>query len=449
MTAGRAAGDARRPTSHLRWWIIVAACAGNAINYLDRANLGVAVPFMSKELHLGTVAVGYALGAFFFTYAPALLLMGYLVDRWGARVVGGVAVAIWSVFSGLTSVVQTGTMLIGLRLLLGLGESGAYPAWVKALAEWFPRQERALGTIIYDNGARIGSTAAIPLITVIIAAVGWRASFALTALLGLLWIPLWVWLCRRPREHPRVSAAELRHIEAGGARQDDEQQGTAAPAQVRWIDLLRYRSTWGMVLGLFGNGCVVYFFITWFPTYLIDVRHFTLLKLGLLGALPGLCAIGAGFLGGLVADWLVKRGVSLTVARKSCIVGGSAASAVIALTAFTDSAVLALVLLSLSYGCVIFANGSIWALPADLAPVPSRVASLAMIMDFGGMIGALVFPISIGYMVALNGGSFRLPLVVTGALAIVSALAFGLIVGRVEPLPLPGRRPAAGVEVAP
>lgn len=121
----------------------------------------------------------------------------------------------------------------------------------------------------------------------------------------------------------------------------------------------------------------------------------------------------------------------------------------IALTAFTDSAVLALVLLSLSYGCVIFANGSIWALPADLAPVPSRVASLAMIMDFGGMIGALVFPISIGYMVALNGGSFRLPLVVTGALAIVSALTFGLIVGRVEPLPLPGRRPAAGVEVAP
>jgi sugar phosphate permease len=238
--------------------------------------------------------------------------------------------------------------LFGLRLLLGVGESPAYPCNAKAVREWVPKQERGLATGIFDSGSRVGTALALPIVVVLIALVGWRGSFVLTGLLGVVWTAVWWLFYRRPQEHRLVSAEELAYIEAG---QETVQDDPAARTRVRWIDLLRYRAVWGMVLGNFCIAFVIYWFVTWFPSYLVQGRGFDLPSLGLFGAIPALVAVPTGWFGGIAADALIRRGWDVTRARKTLIIGGLLLSTCIVLSLFTDSGAVAITLLSISYGC--------------------------------------------------------------------------------------------------
>jgi MFS transporter, ACS family, D-galactonate transporter len=177
----------RGPLTHVRWWIVGMAFLGTTINYVDRANLSVAAPFIRDELNLGSFEMGLVLSGFFWTYAVGQLLAGYLVDRFGARLMYAISSAWWSVFTAATAIAQGFASLLGLRLLLGAGESPAYPSNAKAVGEWFPKQERGLATGFYDSGARAGTAAAAPIVTGLIALIGWRDSFVATGFVGLLW----------------------------------------------------------------------------------------------------------------------------------------------------------------------------------------------------------------------------------------------------------------------
>lgn len=420
----------RPATSNVRWAIVFMAFLGTTINYVDRANLGVALPLLSKELGLGPEASGLVLGAFFWTYALFQLPSGWFVDRVGPRVAYAVAVVWWSVFTAATALARGFGALFSARLLLGVGEAPAYPTNAKAVAEWFPRSERALATSIYDSGARAGTVLALPLCTWIIAMFGWRASFVITGALGLVWAAVWVWLYRHPTDHPRVSDDERALIAAGQA----PPASASSLSDIRWTDLFRYRTIWGMMLGFFCLNFVIYFFITWFPTYLVEARGFTLMKMGLYGSLPALFAMGAGYAGGHTSDYLVRRGVRLTLARKIPIVGGMTMASSIGLAVIVPSAAWAVALLALSYGSLAFAAASIWSIPADIAPTPGHVGSISGIQNFASNLAGICISFFIGKMLAETGG-FVVPLLVAGGFALLGAFSYLVIVQEIEPLP--------------
>lgn len=424
-----------RARGHRRWVMVGLCFLGLTVNYVDRSNLSVALPKMKTALHLGPGVEGVVLAAFFASYAVFQLPFGHLVDRWGEKIVNAFAVAWWSVFTALTAATQNFASLIAVRLGLGAGEAGGYPASAKAVSIWFPKRERAFATSIYDSGSRFGTAVALPIVAALVAWLGWRGSFIATGAFGVVWVVIWLLLYKRPREDAAVTEGELDYIEQGGAR--TETKGQPAQSTVRYRDLFRYRTVLGMMLGFFCLNYIIYFFITWFPTYLIDARHFSLLKLGVFGVLPALIAIPGGWIGGIVSDRLLRRGKSLTVARKIPLVGGMVCSSVIALAVVVPTAGEALALLCVCYSALTFAAASVWALPADVAPTPGHVASIGGIQNFASNLAGVLGATTTGALVAATGGSFVAALVLSGALGLVGALSYLVIVQRIEPLPAP------------
>jgi MFS transporter, ACS family, D-galactonate transporter len=426
-----AAGTTRRPSGNVRWMVVALLFVGTAIVYVDRANLSAAAPQIQQDFGLTSTELGLVLSGFFWTYAVFQLFAGWFVDKVGVRTSYTLAAVLWSVFTAATALGRGFGSLLGLRLLLGIGESPAYPCNAKAVREWLPKQERGLATGIYDSGSRVGTALSIPVVVLLISMLGWHGSFVVTGVLGVIWAIGWWFFYRRPQEHSRVSAQELAYIEAG---QETVQDDPTVATRVRWLDLLRHRAVWGMVLGNFCVAFVIYWFVTWFPTYLVQGRGFDLPSLGLFGSIPALVAVPTGWLGGLAADALIRRGWGVTRARKTLIIGGLLVSTSIVLSLFTDSSAMAIAVLSVSYGALTFANASIWLLPGELAPSSDHVASLAGIMNFAGSAAGVVVSIAVGALLDLTGGSFVAPLLMAGAFLVLGMVAYGLIITRVAPI---------------
>ncbi|RFA20538.1 MFS transporter [Subtercola boreus] len=422
-----------RPKGNIRWVIIALAFLGTAIVYIDRANLSAAVPSIQQQFSLSNTEIGLILSGFFWTYAVAQLFAGWFVDKIGTRRGYALAAILWSIFTAATSLGRGFLSLLGLRLLLGIGEAPAYPSNVKAVREWMPKRERGLATAIFDSGSRVGTALSLPIVVLVISLTSWEFSFVITGILGVIWAAVWYAFYRKPQEHKMVSAEELAYIEAG---QESEQDVAATRDRIRWVDLLRFRAVWGMMLGNFCIAFVIYWFVTWFPTYLITSRGFSLPSLGIFGSIPALFAVLLGWLGGYVADLLIRRGWSATRARKTCIIGGLAVSTCILLSLGTDSPAVAIALLSLSYGALTFANASVWLLPGELAPTVKHVGSLAGLMNFAGAVAGILVSIAVGALLDATGGSFTAPLVMTTAFLVLGIITFAFVIKKVEPLKL-------------
>jgi hypothetical protein len=193
-----------------------------------------------------------------------------------------------------------------------------------------------------------------------------------------------------------------------------------------------------MMIGFFCLNFVIYFFTTWFPSYLTESRGFSLTKLGTLGLLPGLVAIPAGWLGGWLSDHLYRRGWSLTAARKTCLVGGMLTSSVVALAAVVPGDLAAVGLLALSYSGLAFAGANIWTLPGDVAPTPAHVASISGIQNFASNIAGIALTTFTGVMLSITKGSFLIPLLTAGTISVIGAAAYLFIVGEIAPLKAKG-----------
>jgi ACS family glucarate transporter-like MFS transporter len=426
-TAGTVAPPRRFGT---RWLMIGVAALGLTIAYVDRASLSIAIPFIQQEYGFDQVWKGIILSAFFWSYAAFQIPSGWLIDKFGVRIVYTVAVIWWSFWTAMTAVAQGVHSLIGLRLMLGIGEAPVAPCGVKVVSQWFPRHERAFAASIADTGQQLGSALSLPIITVLIAFCGWRMAFVVIGVVGVLWVLLWLALFQTPRQSKRLPADELAYIEAAGARIE------AVPANaVKWSDLLRYRTVWGMMLGYICRAYAVYFFITWYPSYLVEVHHFTLKQLGIVGAIPPFLAIISTWCGGLFSDYLVRRGFGLGVARKIPIIGALALASTIIFAAYAETTAVALGFLTLAMCSSAFAAGSVLALPADVAPTPENVGSIAGLQNFGSQIGGILSPIVTGVLLAADHGSYRLPLITAGLICLIGALVYAFMV-KVEPLPI-------------
>ncbi|CAD6514737.1 putative galactarate transporter [Paraburkholderia kirstenboschensis] len=410
---------------NMRWIVILLCFLAIAINYIDRANMAVAAPAIQKALDIGPAQMGLILSGFFWTYALMQMPFGWFVDRVGARIALPLAVGWWSLFTALTAAASSVGAMFGCRLLLGIGEAGAYPSCAKLVSQWFKPAQRALATSIFDSGSRVGSALSIPVVALIISGLGWEASFVITGVVGFVWVLGWFLVYRNP------SRGDLTGESDTAAPQD------AVPGQkVPWLSLFRHRTLWGMMLGFFCLNFVIYFFITWFPSYLVQTRGFSLKSLGTLGMIPALMAIPSGWLGGFVSDALYRRGWSLTKARKTCMVSGMLLSSVITLCAFTTNIYLMLAFFGIAYGSLAFAAASIWSLPADVAPTPDHVASIGGIQNFASNCAGIVITTFTGLMVSLTHGSFTIPLCVAGGFCVLGAFSYLVIVKKIEPLPV-------------
>jgi MFS family permease len=413
-----------------RWLMVWLCFAAIAINYTDRANLAVAAPSIKHALGVGDTTMGLLLGSFFWTYAIMQLPAGWLVDRFGARLMFPIAVCWWSVFTGLTAFAGSAAALFGFRLGLGAGEAGGYPSSARVVSRWFPASERGFASSIFDSGSRAGNLIAIPLCAWLIGSFGWRTSFVVTGLLGFVWAGIWLALYRKPEQHPDVTPDALRELE-----RDRPHPNPGEPA-MRWSDLFRYRTIWGMMIGFFCLNFAIYFFITWFPTYLMAARHFSLKQFGIWGLIPGIISIPGGWIGGFASDSLYRRGWSLTAARKTCLVGGMLMSSTITLAAIVPAAWMALALFGLAYASLAFTAASIWSLPGDVAPTSGQVASIGGIQNFASNIAGVVTTSFTGVMLTITHGSFLIPLAAAGVLCLVGAAMYLFVVGRIEPLPI-------------
>lgn len=417
----------------VRWLMIAMVAIATAVAYIDRANLGIASEQMQQEIGFSDEMKGIMLSSFFWTYGLCQLPAGWLVDRFGPRVMYPLAILWWSVGTAATALVRGVGTIFGLRLALGVGESPMQSANAKVVSEWFPRKERAFASSIFDTGSEFGSALSIPIVTALIALVGWRGSFAFTGLLGILLAVLLFVLYRSPRKHRWANRAEIEYIEKGGARTEEMELQDQGKRSMPWRDLFRYPTTWGLIMGYTCRGVIIYFFITWYPDFLVNQQGFDLLQLGLFGAIPGLLAIGADWGGGLFSDWLVRRGTRLPLARKIPLVAGMLGASSIALAALAPNPVLALVCLSASYCSAAFATGALLSLPADIAPTPKSVGSLTGVQNFGSQLGGVIGPIFIGFLIGTGDDAYVLPLGVAGALCIVGACVYAFVV-KVKPL---------------
>jgi ACS family D-galactonate transporter-like MFS transporter len=421
--------------SRVRWMMVFMVFLGTAINYIDRANLGWALPSIKSEFGLSPVAGGWILSAFFFTYAVGQLPSGWFVDKVGPRIAYTVAVIWWSIFTAAAAVARGFYSLFGVRLLLGIGEAPAYPTNAKVVSEWFPKTERAFATSIFDSGSRGGTIIANAVCPLLIVALGWRMSFVLTGGLGFVWAAFWWRMYKKPQEHSWANQAERDYIAAG-------QSATEPVHKVSWGSLFRYRTVWGMMLGFFCLNFVMYFFITWFPTYLVEARGFKMIKMGLIPTIPPVVGIIFGWIGGLTSDKLVKSGIRLNWARKIPIVSGMAVSSCIGLAVLVPEVWQAIALLALCNGAICFAAASIWSLPADVAPTRGHVASIGGIQNFASNLAGVLTTLVVGKLVAKTG-SFVAPLLVAGGFALLGAFAYLFILPEIKPLEVQGETKAA------
>jgi MFS family permease len=422
-----------RGRSKVRWWVAGLMWSAIAINYIDRTVLSAAAPRIQSEFHLGPVEMGVVMSAFFWSYALLQLPAGLLADRFGQKKVLGFAVLWWSLATAITGVANGFRSLVGLRVALGVGEAGAYPSNAGIASKWFPLRERATVAGIFDSGSKIGGAIALPLIAVMLTAFDWKATFALTGLLGLVWFAFWQFtFSDSPRDHKRVNAEELAHIQS-----DQPAQHQDAEARPSLRQLLAHRNIWAMCIGFFMINYNSYFFITWLPTYLVKARGMTMMEMGWMASLPLLASIVVEIFAGWASDRVFASGkLSLTATRKLFLVIGLLMASSIGFAAFADSAAVAVLLLCIAKSGTTVAASQVWALPADVAP-RNTVSMVAGIQNTVSNIGGVVGPIVTGAIVAATG-SFVPALVVSSALIGVAILNYLFLLGKVEPIRIDG-----------
>lgn len=378
---------------YLRWWIGGLLFFVTVINYIDRQTLGALSPYLKEEFNWSNEDYAFILNSFRVAYTIMQSVFGRVLDVIGTQRGLGFSVLFYTIVAALTALAQGKMSFAGFRFLLGCGEAANNPAGSKAVSEWFPAKERAWAVALFDSGSSIGGALA-PFIVVGIYTWfdSWRPAFLITASLGLVWLVLWRRFYRMPEDHPNLSAKELAYIQAGRASNPLATEGNQP--RVTWGKLLRYRQTWGIVLGRFFLDPYWFFMAEWFALFLKS-KGFSMEASALGFWAPFLGADLGNFFGGGLSSWLIHRGMAVGRARRTVLLIFGPSMLVLALTTLTDNYVLLLLLFaytSFAYACC---GTMFFTLPTDV--FHSR--AVGTVMGLGGTgagIGALISTYLIG-----------------------------------------------------
>lgn len=399
---------------------------GIVINYMDRVNISHAILQIKLEFHLSGLQQGLIMSSFSWGYVLFMLVGGLLVDKRGSRVMGAGSAFFWSFFTGISALASGFGTLIASRVLIGMSEAPIFPSNAKVVRSWFPLHERGRATALFDSGSYIGSAIAAPFIIYLMIHYGWRVSFVIFSLVGIIWSLVWFVYYRDPENFKGLSPQEAANIHKAKPKSDK-----TSKKSLRFF--LSNRKIIGISLGFFCYNYLKNFFLTWFPSYLVLERDFSLIKVGIIAMIPPAVAIVSELMSGYLTDKMIIKNVDVTIARKIPLCMGMLLSSVIILSVFANSVWLAVVLLTISYASLISASPGIWAIPGDLSKSSNNVGTIGGIQNTFSNIAGIVAPIITGFLIDLTG-SFTAPIVLSGVIAVIGAASYWFIVGKLEPI---------------
>ena len=417
----------------LRWGIAVLVAIAIAISYLDRQALPVAIQAIAHDIPVTNEQFSQLQSAFLIAYALMYAGGGKLMDVLGTRLGFTVIMVFWSLACASHGLAASVSTLALSRFLLGAGEGGGFPAATRAVAEWFPVRERSTAMGIINAGTAVGMVVAPPLIALVIAAASWRSVFFVTGALGLAWTVWWHRAYFAPDRHPRLGDAERQEIQSVMA------SGQGAEKGLPWLELLRFRQTWGVVIAKFLSDAAWYFYLFWLPKYLYDARGFDIKAVATFAWIPPLAAGIGCLVGGSLSSYLLRRQLALDHARKIAL---GASAIVMPLILFVPQVPVgwAIALFSVAYFGQQSWSTLVMVLPADIFPRAS-VGAVAGLVGFGGAMGGVVFGQVVGYLLD-HGFGYGLVFALAGSFHVVAFAVICLAIPRIEPL-APAHREAA------
>ena len=379
----------------MRWWICLLLFLASAINYVDRQVLGILKPTLQQQFGWTEVGYGVIVGAFQLAYAIGLIAAGRFIDRVGTRLGFAVAVALWSLAAvahawaiaigpGAAQVLALGGLTVGIttagfviaRFALGIGEAANFPAGIKAIAEWFPRRERAFAAGLFNAGTNVGAIAAPLAVPWLTLTFGWEWAFIATGLIGFVWVAAWWAAYAPPEQHPSVTPAELAII-----RSDPPETSASVP----WLSLLRVRQTWAFGVGKLLTDPVWWVYLFWIPDFLNRRHGLDLTTLGPPLVVIFLCADAGSIAGGWFSSALMRKGFSANRARKTAMLVCALAVVPIVFAAGTTDLWTAVALISLAAAAHQGWSSNLFTLTSDMFPRPA----VASVVGLGGTLGAL------------------------------------------------------------
>jgi MFS transporter, ACS family, D-galactonate transporter len=417
-----------RPT-RVRYFTVSLLFITVVISYLDRSSLSIAGPFISRSLHLSSVQMGLVFSAFAWAYSPLQIPGAMLVDRIKPRLLYPAVIFVWSAMQFAIGTAGSLGQLFVLRMGLGGAEAPSFPMNNRIVTSWLPERERARGVGFFVSGQYVGLAFLTPLLAFVTQHFGWRAMFMLIGALGMVWAVCFRLLYRDPAASRRANAAELALIRAGGGAVDWTQKQNADAAEpVPVWRAFRNRKLWGLLLAHSGETAANWFFLTWFPIYLVKYRHIAFLKMGFLATLPFVAAWCGVLLSGFLSDRLLAMGYSLGFARKVPIVTGLLVATSIIGANFVQSPALIIGFMTLAF----FGSGLgaiSWSLVSSIAPA-NLVGLASGAFNFVGTSMGIIVPLVIGFLI--RGGNFAPALAFVSGMALISAFSYLVIIGKVE-----------------
>jgi MFS transporter, ACS family, hexuronate transporter len=419
--------DATGVVQGLRWWMITLVFLATLINFIDRLTISVLAPVIIVQLGLTNLQFASISTWFLVAYTASQGLSGKFYDRVGTRRGFTVSILVWSAAAMGHAFVRGLASLSCLRFVLGLGEAGNWPGAAKAIAEWFPARQRALGMGIFNSGVSIGSILAPPLIVGLQLQFGWQTTFLVTGGLGFGWLILWLLFYETPERHRAISREEYTIIKEG-------RSSSSSAQAVSWRRLLKHRQVWAIVISRFLTDPVWWLYITWLPLYLATVRGFSLKQIGMFAWLPYVAADAGSLLGGWASGYLMARGHSANVSRKAVMLAGTMLMLAGIPAALAEGAMSALAFISVvTFGFQSWIN-NVQTTPSDFFP-ENAVASVAGLGGVGAGAGAILFTLATGLVVD-QFHSYTPILITAGLLPVLGTTVFFLLGGPIRRLEL-------------
>lgn len=437
-----------RRGSHVRHAVIAMLFMTTAFSYGDRVVLSIAGVSFARDLHLDALHMGYLFSGFSWAYVAAQLPAGGLLDRYGAKKVYGISIFCWSVcaalagFAGYLLPAMAFGVIFALRLISGLAQSPVFPGNGRVVAAWFPTKERGLASALFNSSQYFAVVMFSPLMGWIAQRWGWKECFWLLGLLGLGLTIAWQRVIHDVKSHPRIHPEEIRLIEEGGGLCAIGATPKSAPnvgfSFAGVGALLRNHMLIGIYLGQYCINTLTWFFLTWFPLYLSQARHMSITRVGIISALPALCGSIGGISGGVVSDLLVRRGFSLTIARKVPIVCGMLLAMTVVLCNHIDTQWGAIAMMSVAFfGKGFGALG--WTVISDTSP-RTMIGLNGGVFNLIGNLAGITTPVIIGYIVEKTG-SFHDALIYVACAALFAILSYVPLAGKIRRLELSELQP--------
>ena len=405
-----ATNPAPDPKRHGMTGILVLLGLSVFVNYIDRANLSVAAPLLRSELGLSASQLGILLSAFFWTYAGMQPVIGWLVDRFEVKWVFAIGFLLWSTATAATGVIHGFIALLLMRVLLGVGESVAYPSYCKIFATHFEEKQRGLANSVIGAGQAFGPGLGMLIGGVVVVALGWRAFFIALGLVSLLWLAPWL------RWMPRTPATGLA----------DMQQGP------RLAEFFRQKSAWGTWIALFCSNYYLYFMLTWLPLYLVNERHFSMQGMAKIGGATFLVTAASSLVCGRLSDRWIRAGATATKIRKAFLVSGSLAIGILMIgivVAPVALSVALLILVGVSFGLVTSNQNAV----TQTLSGPYAAGRWMGMQNFIGNMAGWIAPALTGFLVDITG-QFKWPFFIVAAVTWLGTLDWLFVVGKVEPV---------------